>query len=949
MKKLKLVLILLASITISLSANEEKKPLTHDDYDHWKSLNRPVISSNGDWIGYQVNPQDGDGILCIHEIDAEITDTVVRGSGHVFSGNSEFIAYRIVPENERVRQAKIEDDKDEEELDDTLGVMTLGNRETTHFPDLKSFKVPPKGENWMAFVYEHEKEVDENDTTPGEQGEQDEQEENNENDTPETKVIDNLVIFNPLEDKKHEFENVSQYQISDKGSLMAFVTEECQDTVTINTLNIFDTETESHSEIFTQEGEFAQLKIDEEGEQLAFVFTSDTNNDNNNDVKTYELYYYEPGEEAPSMIADSSSDWIFNGWHISPHQHLSFSESGDRMFFGTAPIPEPEPEDTIPEDEQYSLDIWHWQDSKLQPQQKVELEREKSRSYEAMYKPNENDFWQLEDTVMRNVNKAGKGDARFAVGYDYQPYQIKTSWDINRYRDVYVLDIEEREKEKVFEKATFIYGISPGGKYIAYFDSDDSHWYTLNNETGQTTIISEGVDVPLYREVWDQPRPTPPSGIAGWFEDDEAVLVYDDYDIWKLDPAGEEEPENITEGRGRDNYNRYRYIQTDREEIFIDKSEPILLSVFNEKTKVAGFCHIDLDRRRPFFTNLISDDYSFRFVDEARDDDKIIWRKGDFQEYNDLYVSSPDFSDPERISDANPQQDEYLWGDVELVEWTDFNNDTLQGLLYTPENMDPDKEYPMLVYFYERSSDGKHRHFTPSPSRSVISRPFCTSNGYIIFVPDIKYQIGYPGQSAYNAVVSGTQSMIERYDFIDNENIGLQGQSWGGYQIAWIVTRTNMFKAAMAGTPVSNMISAYGGIRWATGRSRQFQYEQTQSRLGGSLWEKPHLYYENSPIFFADKIETPLLIMHNDDDGAVPWYQGIELFTALRRLQKPAWMLSYNDEAHNLRGRGNRMDLSIRMHQFFDHFLKGDPPPKWLKYGRPAIDKGRESGYELVE
>jgi dipeptidyl aminopeptidase/acylaminoacyl peptidase len=191
--------------------------------------------------------------------------------------------------------------------------------------------------------------------------------------------------------------------------------------------------------------------------------------------------------------------------------------------------------------------------------------------------------------------------------------------------------------------------------------------------------------------------------------------------------------------------------------------------------------------------------------------------------------------------------------------------------------------------------------------------------------------------------------MVERYPFINRERMALQGQSWGGYQIAYLITRTNMFRAAMAGAPVSNMISAYGGIRWESGRSRQFQYELTQSRIGGTLWEKPLRYIENSPVFYADKIETPLLMMHNDNDGAVPWYQGIEMFMAMRRLEKPVWMLVYNDEGHNLSKWPNRMDLSIRMYQFFDHYLKDKPAPAWLEKGIPAVDKGRVDGYELME
>jgi dipeptidyl aminopeptidase/acylaminoacyl peptidase len=252
----------------------------------------------------------------------------------------------------------------------------------------------------------------------------------------------------------------------------------------------------------------------------------------------------------------------------------------------------------------------------------------------------------------------------------------------------------------------------------------------------------------------------------------------------------------------------------------------------------------------------------------------------------------------------------------------------------------------MLVYFYERTTQTLFNYIAPFPSRSIINIPYYISNGYIVFIPDIAYQVGYPGQSAFDDIVSGVLTLTEK-PYINKDKIGIQGQSWGGYQVAYLITRTNMFAAAGAGAPVSNMISAYGGIRWESGMSRMFQYEKNQSRIGGSLWEKPLQYIENSPIFFADKVNTPLFMTHNDNDGAVPWYQGIEYFTALRRLGKPVWMLNYNNDAHNLRFEswGNRMDLSIRMAQFFNHYLKDEPMPKWMKEGIPASKKGKEFGY----
>ena len=325
----------------------------------------------------------------------------------------------------------------------------------------------------------------------------------------------------------------------------------------------------------------------------------------------------------------------------------------------------------------------------------------------------------------------------------------------------------------------------------------------------------------------------------------------------------------------------------------------------------------------------------------------MTFTRSTFQEFPDIWVTDLDFEAPSRVTAANPQQSEYSWGTAEVVEWTSADGIKLQGILYKPDGFDPSEQYPMMVYFYERSSDGLHQYTVPAAGSSSINRSFYVSRGYLLFVPDIPYRIGYPGESAVDAVVPGVVSLIDE-GFVDKERVGVQGHSWGGYQIAYMVTRSDIFAAAEAGAPVSNMTSAYGGIRWASGMSRAFQYERTQSRIGGSRWADPRRYIENSPICTADKIRTPVLMMHNDEDGAVPWYQGIELFVAMRRLGKPVWMLNYNGEAHGLRQEHNQRDWAIRMQQFFDHYLMDQPMPVWMDEGVPAILKGETLGLELT-
>jgi dipeptidyl aminopeptidase/acylaminoacyl peptidase len=340
-------------------------------------------------------------------------------------------------------------------------------------------------------------------------------------------------------------------------------------------------------------------------------------------------------------------------------------------------------------------------------------------------------------------------------------------------------------------------------------------------------------------------------------------------------------------------------------------------------------------------------DFKFFGIDRSTNGKVHMLRTMTVSMYPEVCMLDKDFKNEKIISNTNPQQESYNWAKVQLVKWKAHDKMPLEGLLYSPENYDPTKKYPLLVYFYELNSDNLHNYNSPRPSASTINPIEYASAGYFVLIPDIRYIYpGRPAKSAYNCIVSGTEYVIRNYP-IDSFKIGLQGQSWGGYQTAQLITMTKRYAAAMAGAPVSNMFSAYGGIRWGSGLNRQFQYESQQSRIGKTIWESPELYKENSPLFHLPNITTPLLIMHNDEDGAVPWYQGIELYNGMRRLQKPCWLLNYNSEDHNLTRMANKIDLSIRMRQFFDHYLKNAPMPIWMKSGIPAEKKGKTSGYEM--
>jgi len=433
------------------------------------------------------------------------------------------------------------------------------------------------------------------------------------------------------------------------------------------------------------------------------------------------------------------------------------------------------------------------------------------------------------------------------------------------------------------------------------------------------------------------------SGTIGWTTADK-FLIYDHYDLWEIDPDGKEMPIRLTEGRQKKI--RYRYVKLDNDLTEIPADTTILLSLFDDKEKGSGYAYLNLETKK--LSSIVTGPFDYDIIAKAKYTPDLLYTQESFEIFPDLLLTDFTFKDTKKISTANPQQKDYEWGSIELYKWKGRDGAERDALLAKPANFDPNKKYPLLVNFYEKSSRGLHRHRAPYAHRSTINYTYYTNRGYVIFNPDVYYRDGYPGESCYDAVMASVDALVAE-GYIDEDNMGLQGHSWGGYQIAYLLTKTDRFKCAESGAPVVNMVSAYGGIRWGSGRSRMFQYEKTQSRIGATLWERPDLYLYNSPIFQLDKVETPVLILHNDNDGAVPWYQGIEYFVGLRRLGKPAWMLNYNDEPHWPVKKQNRLDFNRRMEQFFDHYLKGQKMPVWMRDGIPVMKKGIIDGFELTE
>ncbi len=819
-----------------------QEPIDHSSYDVWQRLVERSISSDGHWVHYVTSPENGDGVLHVTEAAADATYRVPRGSKAAFSSDARYLVFLISPPKDSVRTAKLAKKKKDDMPQDSLGILDLRTGGVTRYPGVRSFKLPEEGTGMLAYL--EVKPTTEQDST--------DTDENREDGTP-------LVLHHLESGEQMRFPYATSYLFSKDGSYLAY-TASGEGGAAGGIILVRAASMEADT-LLAGKGDYTQAAFDEAGSQLAFLSEQD---DQEADEPAPSLYLWRD-DTVTTVVAPGD---LRQGQWIGKEGTLSFSESGERLFFGTAPRPKPKADEEELEEEKVVLDVWNWKDPLLQPMQLENLASDRKRTFRAVVNLSSGTIVQLASADLPSVEVGREGDADFAIANTDIPYQRQISWDWPRYYDVHGMDVQTGNSKLLLKRIQSQASLSPEARYLTWWDRDQLAWMLLPASGGEPINLTADIPYAFHNELHDWPYKPNAYGALGWTEADAAFLVYDKYDIWALDPSGTTSPVSVTEEYGRTHGLRLRYVRLDKDEDAVDPDETMLLSAFNTVTKASGF-YQDRVRGTREPERLTMMNRRFSMPERAKDADRLLYTRESFEEFGDLWSSGPDFSDPRRLSDANPHQADYTWGTAELVKWTSLDGVPLEGMLYKPDGFDPAIQYPMLVYFYEKMSDGLHQHRPPATSRSSISFSFYVSRGYLVFVPDIPYKVGYPGESALNAVVPGVAALVDK-GFVQKNNIGVQGHSWGGYQIAYMITETNMFKAAEAGAPVSNMTSAYGGIRWASGMSRMFQYEKSQSRIGGSLWQYPLRYIDNSPVFQADKITTPVLMMHNDDDGAVP-------------------------------------------------------------------------------
>ncbi len=955
MKKIVLPLLML---TTAYSAIAQKKPLDHSVYDSWESVSRLVLSKDGKWIAYNINVQEGDNRLVIQSTDNHYKKVIDRGYDARFTGDNKALVFKISPLYAETRQARIKKKKPEEFPKDSFGILRLGGDNIQKYPQLLSYKIPKEANEWIAVLlknelssslaktaYKADKTKDSlqqvidslqylvQSTRPARA---------NGKDSLTSPGRDNRLLLIHTDSREPlVLKNVSDYVFNKTGTdILVLQTLNLQDTAKTSRLVLYNLSAGKADTVVRGGNDFKNLALSDDGSQLAFAGRRFARL---KEPIIYKLWYYQKGMDSAIALVDTSTRHLPQGSTVSELAKIAFNTTGSRLIFGTSAVKPPK-DTTVADIDKVNVDIWHYKEDYLQPYQLENQKRDREKSYLAVYDLVKKELFQVGSPGLPDIYEASKSDARFFMAVTDTGRRVSSQWTGSTPRDIYRVDIDLQKFVPAIanlDGTTRPSWMAPSGKYIVWYDNKLRNYYSFDGV--RRVNISEAIKLPLYDEENDMPNDPAPYGLMGWANGDSAVFLYDRYDIWEVDPEGEKAPVNIT-GNGRKSRTTYRFVTTDPDEDYIKPGDKNLLRVFDNTTKKSGLAILKNHRVEKVFPapQAVYYDQPTR----SRDEEVYAYTKENYRASPDVYVYLK--GKEHQLSAINPQQAQYNWGTASLYHWKTFSGKPATGILYKPENFDTNRKYPVILYFYEKLSDGLNRYQPPAPTASRLNISFFVSRGYIVLAPDISYTIGHPAKSAYDYIVSGAKDLT-RNNWVNAARMGIQGQSWGGIQVAQLVTMTDMFAAAWSGAPVANMTSAYGGIRWSSGLNRQFQYERTQSRIGATLWEKPELYIENSPLFHLPAVKTPMVIMHNDRDGAVPWYQGIELFTGLRRLGKPVWMLNYNGEEHNLMQRKNRKDIQVREQQFFDWLLKGEPPAKWLIEGVPAIHKGNDLGLEQVK
>jgi dipeptidyl aminopeptidase/acylaminoacyl peptidase len=651
---------------------------------------------------------------------------------------------------------------------------------------------------------------------------------------------------------------------------------------------------------------------------------------------------------AEAIVLDPAKvDGLPKGWVISDRAPLSWSEDNKRVFFGIKEQIAAPPTERRSSDEAANVDVWNTADERIQSQQMIRAEADRNFTFRQAFDVSTTRYIKLTDETMRDLEIAP--DGRWAVGRDTRGY-------IHDHKrpaaDFYRVDTTTGARTLMFKgqlTSGHVFGITPHGRHFLFWKDGRFNAYDL--EAGAAQALGNGSQVTFVDTEFDHPGPKPSFGITGYTKDGRAAIASHKYDLWLL-PLDGSAPKNLTNGLGAKSEIRLRFVRTEPTDPTehraagprgtIDLSKPITLSAYGQWTKKAGFYELDGGELK----ELIYEDAVFSVPTKAAKADRYMFSRQTFDEYPDLRISGPGFAAAKKATDANPQQKEFSWGRRLLFDYKNKDGVKLQGILAIPDDYKPGEKRPMIVTFYEKNSQNMHRYNAPTYLTGMGSSPMeAVSRGYLTMMPDVHFRTGNSHSDMLECVEAATRKVIEM-GYADPKRIGVTGHSYGGEGAAFIGVMSKMFAAVGMGAGVTDLYNDFSqNWGWAyqysggSGANGNDYYLYGQGRWGFSPWENPEKYRYESALTHAHKAQVPFLIMHGTSDPTVDFNNGLGFYNALRYNGKAAILLAYPNEGHGLRGMANRKDLTIRFFQFFDHYLKGEPAPKWMTDGVPFLKK----------
>jgi dipeptidyl aminopeptidase/acylaminoacyl peptidase len=974
------------------SASARNGLITPADIKAWNSLRQPTLSNDGRWFAYTVGPADGDATLVLRgtarSADEKRINVGDGGGSLQISGDSKWLGFIVAPPKppaaaERNGRGRRGADADRDSADDRgnsarssstakqtanrFVLMNLATGATKEFERIRRFSFNGDHATWVALSgYGTADSDDDNGGRSG--GRAGGGRGRGGFGAPAGGSVDGgstaLLLYNLDTGEMINMGVVGEYAFNKDGSWLAY-TMETPDRVG-NGVQLRNMKTGATHSVDNDRAVFRHLAWVDSARALS-VMRGRVDQTTKDTTFSIELFtQLGPNGLAHTQVFDPTGRSDFPaGWKLASERAPRYSSDMSAVFFGlreiadTADARDPEARSAVQpgapgtggsinqgrrgvtgtsSDSLPTLILWHAKDPRLQSQQIVQEQQDRAYNYLSLYRLEDDRFIRLANDSLRNVVLTTNN--RYAYGMDTRAYDQEASYSGRRYQDVYRIDLRTGERTPLLQKQpSGGMTASPDGARLLFWGTN-GHWYVLDLATGDTVNITRSVPTSFIDSTDDHNNLFPPSNRSlGWSRDGRYVLLDDGWDIWKV-PAqpGRGEAVNLTmDGRAKQvHYQRlYEFTTGPVEPTLpgIDLSKPLYFGTYGEWTKKEGLSRVDPNK--PGAKSLLFEDAKFDII-KARDADTYAYTRQTFTEYPNYWMFESGFKPGYQITDVNPQMKDLAWSSgTRLIDYVSDKGDRLQGALYLPANYEPGKKYPMLVTIYEKRSQNKNRFVSPSETRTPDPTLY-TNRGYIVFDPDIVYKVNDPGMSAVWSVVPAVKAAIAT-GMVDPAKVGLWGHSWGGYQTAFLVTQTDIFAAAIAGAPLTDMVSMYSSIYWNTGGANQAIFESSQGRFKGNFIDNYDAYIRNSPAFHAKNVKTPLIILHNDKDGAVDFNQGITYFNTLRQLGKEVIMLEYVGENHGLSRAVNQKDYAIRMSEWFDNKLKHLPAAEWIEKGIPRL------------